>query len=239
MVDIHCHILPAIDDGSKSWEMTAEMCRMAIADGVTHIVATPHCNDEYVYDRGRFAEMMGELYELGRGRLTFSLGCDFHLSYDNIADGLQNPLRYTIEGSNYLLVEFSDYGIAPAIEQHLQEFLVLGIVPILTHPERNKILLRHPAMVPYFVQQGCLVQLTANALTGFWGPASQKMAESLLKQNAAHVIASDAHDPRRRSPILSKAREAVSKLMNSEVADALLQHNPAAIVAGLPLPYRR
>jgi protein-tyrosine phosphatase len=238
MVDIHCHILPTIDDGSKSWEMTAEMCRMAIADGITHIVATPHCNDEFVYDRDHFTEMMGELYELSGGKLTFSLGCDFHLSLDNIRDAQENPQRYTIDGTNYLLVEFSDYGITQAIKQHLEDFVVLGIVPILTHPERNKVLLRHPEMVSDFVQQGCLVQLTANALTGFWGTAPQKMAQSLLKRDIAHVIASDAHDSRRRTPILSAARDIVSKLMDSEVADALTRLNPAAIVAGQTLPYR-
>lgn len=238
MIDIHCHILPAIDDGSKSWEMTAQMCRMAVADGITHIVATPHCNDEFLYDRNSLAEMMGELYELAGGRLTFSLGCDFHLSEDNIFDALENPHRYTIEGSNYLLVEFNDYGITPQLQYQLQQIAILGIVPIITHPERNKLLLRNPKMVLGFVEQGWLVQVTANSITGFWGEASQKMAESLLKHNAVHVIASDAHDVLRRTPHLSRARDRVAKLINPEVADALVKRNPAAIVAGQLLPYQ-
>ncbi len=238
MVDIHCHILPGVDDGSKSWEITAEMCQMAIADGVTHIVATPHCNDEYIYDRGRLAEMMGELYELAGGQLTFSLGCDFHLSHENIVDALENPYRYTIDGSNYLLVEFSDYEISPTLIHQLQQIAVLGIVPILTHPERNKVLLRHPKMVLDFVEEGYLVQLTANSITGFWGEGPRKMAEALLKHNAAHVIASDAHDPIRRTPLLSQARKVVAKLTSPEVADALFTGNPEAIVTGEAVPYQ-
>jgi protein-tyrosine phosphatase len=238
MVDIHCHILPAVDDGAKSWDISTEMCQMAIADGVTHMVATPHCNDEYVYDRERLGDMMGELYELAGERLTFSLGCDFHLSHHNIMNALENPARYTIDGTNYLLVEFSDHEITAAVTRHLQEIAVLGIVPILTHPERNKVLLRHPEMVREFVEDGCLVQLTANSLTGFWGSGPQKMAERLLKQNTAHVIASDAHDPLRRTPILSIARSVVAKLMNVEVADALCTLNPSAIVSGQSIPYR-
>jgi protein-tyrosine phosphatase len=238
MVDIHCHILPAVDDGSKSWEMTAEMCRMAIADGITHIVATPHCNDEFTYERNRCAEMMGELYELAGGQLTFSLGCDFHFSYENIQDALENPHRYTIDGTNYLLVELSNFGITPAVKQHLEELAVLGIVPILTHPERNMILLKRPEMVLDFVQQGCLVQVTADALTGFWGSAPKKMAEKLLKRGAVHVIASDAHDAQKRIPLLSRARDVVAKLASPEVANALVQLNPAAIVSGVTLPHQ-
>lgn len=237
MVDIHCHILP-VDDGSSSWQMTAEMCRLASADGITHIVATPHCNDEFAYDRNRYAQMMGDLYDLAEGKLTFSLGCDFHVSYDNIRGALENPHSYTIYGSNYLLVEFNDFGIAPEQTQCLQELGTVGIVPIITHPERNHVLLRHPEMVLEMADQGCLVQVTANSFTGFWGARSQKMAEWLLKQEAVHVIATDAHDSTHRRPVLSYARNTVANLVGAKVADALVDANPAAIVAGQPLPYQ-
>ena len=84
MVDIHCHILPGIDDGSESWETTAAMCRMAARDGITHIVATPHCDGHYEYDRAHFTDMLATLSEVSEGRLTFSIGCDFHLSPHNV-----------------------------------------------------------------------------------------------------------------------------------------------------------
>ena len=236
MVDIHCHILPGIDDGPQSWELTAEMCRIAALDGITHIVATPHCNHEFAYDRDRYTEMLGELSDSAEGNLAFSLGCDFHFSYDNIQDALAHPRRYTIGESQYLLVEFSDFGIPPEVKQNLLSISSSGMVPIITHPERNRPLLNKPEMVLEFVEQGCLVQVTANSFTGYWGSRSQKMAEWLLQRQAIHVIASDAHDPARRPPVLSEARKAVTELAGAEVADALLVQNPAAIVDGESLP---
>ena len=190
MVDIHCHILPGVDDGSESWEMTAEMCRVAAQDGITHIVATPHSNDQFDYDRDLYAGMLGQLSDAGDGKLTFSLGCDFHFSYDNIRDALAHPRRYTIGDSQYLLVEFSDYGLPPSVKQDLFSLSSSGMVPVITHPERNQILLRRPELVLAMVEQGCLVQVTANAVTGFWGQQSKRMVEWLLKRDAVHVMAS-------------------------------------------------
>jgi protein-tyrosine phosphatase len=227
MVDIHCHILPGIDDGPRSWELTAEMCRIAALDGITHIVATPHCDDEFAYDRDLYTEMLGQL--------TFSLGCDFHFSYDNIQDALAHPRRYTIGESQYLLVEFSDFGIPPEMKQNLLFLSSNGMVPIITHPERNRPLLNKPEMVLELVEQGCLVQVTANSLTGYWGSRSKNMSEWLLNRHAIHVIASDAHDPVRRRPVLSEARKVVTELAGTEVADALFVQNPAAIVDGVRL----
>ncbi len=238
MVDIHCHILPGIDDGSESWEMTAEMCRVAAKDGITHIVATPHCNDEFLYDRDRYAEMLGELYDIAQGKLGFSLGCDFHFSYDNIRDALAHPRRYTIGESQYLLVEFSDYTIPPSVKRDLLSLSSSGMVPVITHPERNPVLLRKPEMALEMAGQGCLLQVTANAVTGFWGSRSQKMVEWLLKREAIHVVASDAHDAKHRRPVLSEARAAIASLAGDEIADALVKHNPAAIVDGKSLPYQ-
>jgi protein-tyrosine phosphatase len=232
MVDIHCHILPDVDDGPESWEVTAEMCRIAVEDGITHIVATPHCNDQFLYDRGRYAEMLGELYDTADGKLGFSLGCDFHFSSDNIRDALAHPRRYTIAESQYLLVEFDDYSIPPSVQPDLFSLLSNGIVPIITHPERNPVLLRKPEMVLEMVELGCLVQVTANAITGFWGKQSQKMAEWLFTREAVHVVASDAHDPEHRKPVLSEAHEVFAKLVGSEIADVLVTYNPAAIVDG-------
>ncbi len=238
MVDIHCHILPGIDDGSKSWEMTAAMCRIAALDGITHIVATPHCNDEFEYDRDRYTEMLGELSDAADGKLTFSLGCDFHFSYENIQDALAHPRRYTIGDSQYLLVEFSDYGLPPSVMQDLFTLSSCGMKPIITHPERNPILLRKPELVLEMVEQGCLVQVTANAISGFWGSRSKKMAEWLLKRDAVHVIASDAHDPEYRKPELSEAQYAVARVAGEHVAEALVTRNPSAIVEGKSLPYQ-
>ena len=235
MVDIHCHIIPGVDDGSRSWEMTREMCRIAADDGVRHIVATPHCNDEYSYDRERYEELKDKLTEASEGRIEFSIGCDFHFSFENITDAIKNPKRYSINGTRYLLIEFSDYGIPPNLGELLFQFTGRGMVPIVTHPERNPLLLRRPEKVLELVDAGALVQVTANSVTGFWGEKARSVSEWLLAQGAIHVIASDAHEPKRRRPVLSEARNAVARLFGDQVADDLVSHNPRAIVEGRPL----
>jgi protein-tyrosine phosphatase len=238
MVDIHCHILPNVDDGSRSWEMTADMCRVAADDGIRHIVATPHCNHEFAFDRPRYEAMVSELREASLGRVEFSIGCDFHFSYENITDALENPTRYTINGTRYLLMEFSDYGIPPKTNDHIFSLTSRGLAPIITHPERNPLLVRRPEYILELIDAGALVQLTANSITGFWGAKAKSVSEWLLRQGAVHVVASDAHDSRHRRPVLSEARLAVTKLVGDDVAEDLVLNNPQAIIDGRALPVR-
>jgi protein-tyrosine phosphatase len=235
MVDIHCHILPGVDDGSRSWEMTKEMCRIAADDGIRHIVATPHCNDVYPYDRAQHETLKEKLQEAAEGRIEFSVGCDFHFSYENITDAIENPLRYSINRTRYLLIEFSDYGIPPNVAELLFQFTSRGMVPIITHPERNPLLASRPEKVLELVDAGALVQLTANSITGFWGEKARSVSEWLLLQGAVHVIASDAHDPKRRRPVLSEARNAVARMLGEQAAEDLVSNTPQAIVEGKPL----
>jgi len=237
LVDIHCHILPEVDDGSKSWEMSREMCSMAEADGIEHIIATPHANDRYTYDRQLLVERLQKLSKICSGRLSFSLGCDFHLSYENWQELKIKPEKYLIEGTRYLLVELSNYSISPQIDECLDDLIRNGITPIITHPERNPILQRTPERVLQWVEQGAAVQVTASVLTGSWGERNWKSAEWLLKRNAVHVIASDAHDAKHRIPILSAAREAVADSFGADLAHALVEENPRAIVQNKELPF--
>jgi protein-tyrosine phosphatase len=236
MIDIHSHILPGLDDGSKSWDMTLEMCRLAIEDGITHIVATPHADDTYAYSRDRIQDLVAELDGKVRGQLAFSVGCDFHLSFENIEDAITHPGRYTIASGQYLLVELSDYGIPPQVGDALSRLRGAGMTPILTHPERNGILQRRPERVLEWVDAGCLVQVTASAVTGSWGDTPQRIAMWLFEQDAVHVLASDAHDDKRRKPRLSEARRYVSKRFGPELARSLVEDNPLAIISGQPLP---
>jgi len=237
MVDIHSHILPGIDDGAKSWDTAVEMVRMAANDGIDHMVATPHCNFEYAYDRHAALQLLNRLKADCGVAMNFSLGCDFHFSFENIEAALRDPQRYTIAGTGYLLVEFSDYGISPGMLHALGAFRERGITPIITHPERNTILQRRPEQVLAYVSAGCVVQVTANSLTGFWGEVARATAEWLLDRNAVHVIASDAHDLKRRPPVLSDARARLGEDYGREVAEWLCTANPQAIVNNEPLPY--
>lgn len=212
------------------------MCRVAAADGVHHIVATPHCNAEYPYDREQYEGLKTRLEEAAEGRIDFSIGCDFHFSFENITDALENPKRYSINGTRYLLIEFSDYGIPPNVAELLFQFTSRGMVPIVTHPERNALLVRRPEKVLELVRAGALVQITANSITGFWGQKARAVSEWLLAQGAVHVIASDAHDPKRRRPVLSEARDSVARMLGAKTAEDLVSNIPLAIVEGKPLP---
>ena len=237
MVDIHSHILPEVDDGSKSWETSVAMCRMAAADGITHQVATPHANDRYHYDREYLQGLVNLLQQKVGDSITLSLGCDFHLSYDNLQDLLVNPARYAIEGTHYMLVELSNYSIPQQISDCFTQLGDRNITAIITHPERNPILRESPQTVLEWAEQGCVIQVTGSALTGFWGERVRRVAQWLLERDAVHVLATDAHDTEKRIPVLSAARDAAAEICGEEVADALVEANPAAIIHSQPLPY--
>lgn len=237
MVDIHCHVLPGVDDGAKDWDVAVQMCQIAAKDGVDHIVATPHANDEFNYDREQHEQTLDRLRGVVAGTVQLSLGCDFHLSYENIQNVLQNPARYCIGNTPYLLVEFSDFALPPNTSEVFARFLNNGVIPIVTHPERNPILQRKPELVVQWSKEGALVQVTANSLTGRWGPVARKVIEFLAKKRAVHVLASDAHGTSSRSPILSEARDVMAKLVGKESARAMVEDNPRAIVSGLAVPY--
>ena len=217
--------------------MSVAMCRAAAADGITHMVATPHANDRYHYDREYLQGLVAHLQQLVGDAPKLSLGCDFHLSYDNLQDAFAHPSRYVIEGTHYLLVEFSNYSIPPQTTDSFQKLADQGITPIITHPERNPILRENLQRVAEWAQQGCVIQMTGSALTGFWGDRTSRAALWLLEHHAVHVLATDAHDMEKRVPILSAARDAVAEVYDEEIAEALVDGNPRAIITNTPLPY--
>lgn len=236
MIDIHCHILPEVDDGAKSWEVAEAMCRMAAEDGIEHMVATPHSNDRYFYDRAYLATLLEELQSRIGPKPKLTLGCDFHLSYDNMQSALRTPEKYCIGNSHYLLVEFSNFNIPPQIDDWFSQMREKGITPIITHPERNPIVQKHPARVIQWTKLGCAVQITASIFTGFWGAHARNTAEWLLKRKLVHFMSTDAHDTQHRVPVLSEARKAVAKDYGEKFARALVEDNPAAVVNDRPLP---
>ena len=236
MIDIHCHILPAIDDGASSWEIAGQMCHAAFADGITYAVATPHANSLFAYDRKAFLQLLEELRQRCPAGLTLSLGCDFHLSYENLERLFAGPDEFLITGTRYLLIEFSDYGLPPRFDHLLFRMRAEAqIVPILTHPERHPLLQRHPENVAPWVEAGCLMQITANSLTGHWGRKAKDVAVWLLQKQLVHIIATDAHDLVHRPPVLSAARDFVSAKFGKEVASALVESNPRTVVENGPM----
>jgi protein-tyrosine phosphatase len=237
VVDIHSHILPEVDDGPKSVEISIAMCQMAAADGITHQVATPHANDRYHYDREYLKDLLADLQQKIGPTPQLSLGCDFHLSYDNLQDAYAHPDRYVIEGTRYLLVEFSNFSIPQNTSDTFLKLGDCGMTPIITHPERNPILRETPLRIMEWAEQGCVVQVTGSSLTGFWGERARRAAQWLLEHEAVHVLATDAHDTENRVPILSGARDAAAEICGDEIADALVEGNPRAILESQPLPF--
>ncbi len=236
MIDIHCHPLPETDDGAKSVEVAVAMLRMAAEDGVTHVVATPHCNFRYHFDAERNKQKAFELETVLGGVPALLLGCDFHLSYENIRRLDGERALFTINGTQYLLVEFDEHFIPEQMDHVFYEIQVAGITPILTHPERNTICRRKMQHLYNWVTRGCLVQITAQSYTGGFGSEAQRAVEEMLDLNLVHIVASDAHDTLHRPPRLSRAREKMASRRGQRLAACLFQANPEAIIQGKPLP---
>jgi protein-tyrosine phosphatase len=237
MVDIHCHILPGLDDGAKNLEVAVAMAEMAIEDGITHVIGTPHAHPEFTFDPAAVAQRCDELQKMFEGRLILGTGRDFHLSYENLSDIRMNPNRYTLNQKNYLLVEFADYSIPPSLDQALHNLQLAGLNPIVTHPERNPLIRSQPERLFKWLQQGCYVQVTAQSLLGKFGSAAQQISQEWLAAGAVHFIASDAHNVTSRPLRLKETYEWVAKTHGDDVARALLVDNPLAAFEGRLLPY--
>lgn len=239
MIDIHCHLLPGMDDGPDTLEESVQMAEMAIIDGITHVIATPHANDTYPFLPEMVQKRRDEIQARIGNRLVLATGCDFHLSFENIQDLRKNPAKYTLNQKNYLLIEFADFSIPPTIDNTLHELHLSGLRLIVTHPERNALIRANPARLAGWVRQGCRVQVTALSLLGRFGRSAQESAEWLLDHDAIHFVASDAHNTsaRGRPLLLRDAFNFVAERRGAAVARALFHDNPLAAFEGRPLPY--
>jgi protein-tyrosine phosphatase len=239
MVDLHHHLLPGLDDGSPNLGVSVDMARIAAADGITHVVATPHANNVYTFHPAQIAIRLAALRDAlaaERIPLTVASGCDFHMSYDNLQDAISNPRKYTINAGEYLLCELPDHGLSPHLDEAFYELGIGGMKPILTHPERNPTLQRDPARLIDWMRIGLLTQITAGSVTGQMGAASQKMAHKLLANRWVHFIATDAHNTGKRSPVMRAAHDIIARKYGAAYAHRLCTENPLAVYENRVLP---
>lgn len=236
MIDIHSHILYGLDDGAPDRETSLAMLRMAAETGTTDLVATPHADATYRFDPDLAAGRAADLREASGGVPRLFSGCDFHLHWENIQDALAYPARYTINQKSYLLVEFSDLAISGNSGQILEMLAAAGMRPIVTHPERNHLLQQRLGLLEEWVNLGCALQITAQSLTGDFGRGPRETSEELIERGLVHFVASDAHDCLHRPPRLDLAFDHVSRRWGAPTAERLFLHNPAAALAGDPLP---
>lgn len=237
MIDIHCHILPGLDDGPKTIEESVAMAEDAIADGIKEVVATPHASTSHVFDYKIVRAVKEQLQQRLGDRLRLATGCDFHLSPENLKAVNRDPARFCINQKDYLLVEFNEFSIPPHMDQTLHELQLAGIRPIVTHPERNGILRTNPERLVKWVRLGCFAQVTAGSLTGVFGPPARDVAWGWIASGLIHFVASDAHNTARRPLKLKFAYDEVSERFGEEKAEALFVLNPRAVLAGSPLPH--
>jgi protein-tyrosine phosphatase len=243
MIDLHCHILPGIDDGAHSLDRAVEMCRAAAEAGTEALVATPHQRrgEWWNYDRATLEQLRRRLQAavgpqpriLGGGEIRVDpqfLGEMMHWR----ASDSEGPL--SLGGSRYLLLEFAPIAEASDAGDLVHELRVAGWRPILAHPEHISWMTEDLAVVAQLVSLGALCQVTAMSLTGDFGRRAQAKTQRLIDAGLAHFVASDAHDLLRRPPSLVRAWDAIAARWGEARARELLHDNPAAVIADRPLP---
>lgn len=236
MLDLHCHMLPGVDDGAPDLETALAMARIAHGDGIRTVACTPHIYPG-MYDntapgiRAAIAQFQSKLDDAGI-ELKLVEGADVHLDTD-LAGAIRADRVPTIAGSRYLLLEPPHHVAPPGFEQRVFELMTAGITPVITHPERLSWVEDHYDLFLRLVDRGAWMQVTAGALTGRHGRRPKYWGEKFVGEGKTHLIATDAHDTRRRPPLLAEGREAAARLVGEDEAAHLVVTRPAGMVANV------
>lgn len=241
MIDLHCHILPGIDDGARSFEESVLMCRLAVDDGCEGMVATPHQRrgEWWNADRERLAALAGELQDKVAPGFRVYLGGEVHVDSELLAEVEKLPGGggiLPLAGSRYLLIEYDSTGTPREAIHLVHELVVAGWRPVLAHPEFVPWLAADLALVARLVELGALTQVTAMSVTGDFGRRPQTDSLALLDAGLVHFVASDSHGVRRRPPGLRRAAYLIAERLGAETARRLTEDNPRAVVEDRPLP---
>lgn len=237
MIDLHCHLLHGMDDGPDTLEESLELCRIAVSDGITRAVVTPHIHPgRWENSRTSVREACAALQQiLDRQEVPLRLGfaAEVRLT-DLIPDQLARddiPFYGEVGGYRVMLLEFPHGHVVPGSQKLVAWLLEQGIRPLIAHPERNRQLMRDPSLLQPFIDLGCWLQVTAGSVIGQFGERSQAVARLLLEQGEVKLLASDGHNAGARPPVLSPVFEYVEQVFGKEAAIRLLVETPAEIAA--------
>ena len=236
--------MPDIDDGARTIEEAVEMARIATEDGIEYMVSTPHMFNGLSHnpEPSEILERVAALNEAIGNGLKVLPGNEVHVSHQ-IAEQAKNNRVTKINQRNYMLVEFPQLTVPIGADELFYKLMLQGVRPILVHPERNGQIQSRPSIVERFIERGVFVQVTAMSVTGEFGTAAKACADSLLRHNCVHFLATDAHRTKSRPPILSRGRDAAALIIGKERAAALVEANPRAVINGeafevpAPIPF--
>lgn len=232
MYDIHCHLLPGIDDGAVNMEEAVDMARAASQMGIESIIATPHyvegiTGGNLLHNQQTLAALNGELARMGINTRIF-LGNEVRVT-PNVLNLLNSKEISTLNGSRYILLELPVYDIPIFLESLIYTMRVKGLVPIIAHPERNYEIMQNPGILHGLIGRGCLAQLNISSMKGKYGAKVRKTARTILEYDMVHFIATDAHSAKDFLCAVSKGLVTVEKLTDSDKFDRLSIVNPRMV----------
>jgi protein-tyrosine phosphatase len=237
VIDLHCHLLPGIDDGPATPAEALRLCRIAVADGITHAIVTPHIHPgRWPNTKQTIARDCGRLQRALHKRdipLQVGFAAEVRLS-DALMRQVENdeiPFYGEVNGYRVMLLEFPHGHIIPGSDKLVQWLLKRKIRPLIAHPERNKQVMKDPTQVQPFIDAGCWLQVTAGSVLGDFGENAQTIARHLLEANQVTALASDGHNTRARKPVLSQTFEHIAEHYGEPRARMLMLENPARIAA--------
>ena len=240
MIDIHSHLLFGVDDGPDTMEGTMRMIEEAIAEGITHLVVTPHAySPQYhvpVEEVKSQVRMISDIISAAGIHLTLSTGQEVRI-HEHLVRNLLNKEILTLANSRYLLLELPTQHVPNYTVKIIQSLLEEGIVPIIAHPERNKGIAEKPERLERLVRHGALAQVTAGSVAGHCGKNVQKLSIQLIEANLIHAYGSDAHNTDNRPFLFNKGLEVIAKKMDTETVDMLLLNNQQIIENNLLIIY--
>jgi protein-tyrosine phosphatase len=234
-VDIHCHLVPGIDDGARDEADALAMARLAVAEGTATVICTPHQLGNYRHNQGnnilRRVQALQELLNTHQIPLVVLPGADVRIEGDMTQLLGSGEVLTLGDHGRHVLLELP-HDIYLPLEPVLEVLRNQGITGILSHPERNRGLLRQPRLIEPLVEAGCLMQVTTGSLTGSFGPECQQLAESMVARGRVHFLATDAHGSNRRRPLFRAAVARAIELAGESAAMAMCRDNPRLVAIG-------